>query len=55
MAKYVTVVCDNCQKSFIMDCFWTREFIMDTGADICPNCRILRGEDVQKDKEGHII
>lgn len=43
MVKFVTVVCDRCKTPFIMDRFWTNDFVMDTGRDYCQNCvRIMK-------------
>jgi ssDNA-binding Zn-finger/Zn-ribbon topoisomerase 1 len=48
MVKFVTVVCDNCHKAFIIEHWWDKSFKMDTGKDECPSCRIIHGEDISK-------
>ena len=50
--KFVTVRCDNCNKDFIKDKYWTPDFEMDTGRDECPHCTILHGKNPWKNAGG---
>jgi hypothetical protein len=48
--KYVTCICDNCKTPIHQDVFWTPEYEMNTGRDLCIHCQIIQGMDISQNK-----
>jgi hypothetical protein len=54
MVKYITILCDNCKSPIVQDVLYTGSFLIGEWRDLCVSCRILKGEDVQKNLYGEI-